>query len=810
MANLRNIGVYSEIHNSKANIIGTRYSNNQLSLPSKEVTNNYNNKNEIYSSKKSKKSKINNNMNSNNTSSKNKNIEDIDYFSMDSKFCLNEPTSYGKKTNKIIVEKKYIVDNIENIFSTLSEPKFKLVMQEYILYGIVLLVRIYFWIFLFMTTTRFEQNYCYSSIDQFDSCSFDQICEKYFSSINILLYNYTFNYHSHSSKDMDELIFEENRKINDYYRPFFLRYSYLLTRNRMFAKLQMDSIGDYTNFAVLMSHKERWNVFMRYFSFCHYEQYYNMMIMMLAVGGVLGSIIFGLLSDIYGRRAIIRYTLLTFTLGTIAMFIIFTVLDNCYFSTLNDFIKNNNIIGDSSFKNIISYVYAQTKMENIFNKNFIFILISIFLLNLGLWPTLTLCLSLLVENSKSDAAALENFRKYYLVFEGLPPILASLILPTFNNATLTFFILSIVDLVAFIYSCLFFEESIRYYYEYCEWKKLTYTILNIYKNDIKDFKTLNEFQLKIFQKKEDLRNFKNSTKKMTSLKNIKNINNYILQSRNTLFNNIIDTNKTLSRNIKRNIDFVIKLDDVKSNPFLLLTSLFSNSYFKKSRVLMLIILILLYVVLHLYQKELLEPPYYSIKDLYLDSECNYIINSILFIYLIMNILSTYFYYALFRIDFYKIAAIISLLFISFLSFVYHMENIKDTDPLINMNNYNFYMLNFYNRDKRTNFLLFFIFLVYFGLNGVIFYIFLIMVKISKTIYRCLFLAIYTISIIISIIISECIYFNMEDYFFFLASLSLLCLITFTFLTDFKELLFFVNDFKIDIFRANRIKKEKKD
>ena len=176
----------------------------------------------------------------------------------------------------------------------------------------------------------------------------------------------------------------------------------------------------------------------------------------------------------------------------------------------------------------------------------------------------------------------------------------------------------------------------------------------------------------------------------------------------------------------------------------------------------------------------------------------------------MNILSTYFYYILFRIDFYKIAAIISLLFISFLSFAYHMENIKDTDPLINMNNYNFYMLNFYNRDKRNNFLLFFIFLVYFGLNGIIFYIFLIMVKISKTIYRCLFLSLYTISIITSILISESIYFNMEDYFFFLASLSLLCLITFTFLTDFKELSFFVNDLKIDIFRANRTKKEKKD
>jgi MFS family permease len=747
----------------------------------------------------------NNNIFSIDSSSRNK--KDFDFSSIDSKYLFNEPKSIKNKKIKKVKENKYIVDNIDNIFSKLSDRKLKLIIQEYILYGIVVLVRIYFWIFLFLTTTRLEQNYCYTSIDQFDSCSFEQICEKYFTSINILLYNHTYNFHDHNFKDFDELLFEENKKINDYFRPFFIRYSNILSKNKIFSKLSSDS-SDKTNFAIFMSHKEKWNIFLRYFSYCHYEEYYIMIITMMAFGGILGSIVFGLLSDIYGRRTIIRITLLISTLATLALYGLCLLLDYFYYFSLKDFQNNNKIIGDDSFKLIVSYVYAQTKVGDKFNQYFIFFLLAVLILNLGLCPTQIISLSLIVENSKSDITALVNFRKHYIMFEGLPPILTSILLPNLNNITLTFFILSILDLLAFICSILFFEESIRYYYEYCEWKQLTNTILNTYKIQINDFKTLNEFQLKIFQKKEDLKNFKNSAKKMCSLIRNNDLDNNMLLYKNSFYNDIIDKNIALSRNIKRNTNFIIKLNDVKSNPFLILTSLFTNHSFKKSKFLMLIMLIILYVILHLYQKELLEPPYYTRNDLYLDSQCNYIINSILFIYLIMNIISTYFYYILFRIDFDKIVTKISLVFISFFSFIYHMENIKESDPLINLNNYHFYMMTYYSRDKRTTLLLFFIYLVYFALNGVIFYMFLLMIKISKTIYRCTFLSIYSISIMTSIAISESIYYNMEDYFLFLGILNLLCLVVFAFLSDFKEILFFINDLKIDIFQPIRIKKDK--
>ena len=127
---------------------------------------------------------------------------------------------------------------------------------------------------------------------------------------------------------------------------------------------------------------------------------------------------------------------------------------------------------------------------------------------------------------------------------------------------------------------------------------------------------------------------------------------------------------------------------------------------------------------------------------------------------------------------------------------------------MDLNLYNFYMLTYYNRDSRSGLLLIFIFSIFFALNGVNFYIYLLILKISKTIYRCTFFVIHSLSLIVSILITETIYYNMEDYFLFLGSLILLVFLTFCFLGDFKELLYVMNDLKIDIFRPSKNKQEK--
>ena len=737
-------------------------------------------------------------------SSRNKftNKKNYDIFSLNESFSELSLSDKRKiKKIKKVKEERYIVDNLDNILSALKEPKLKLIMQEYVLYAIIFLVSIYYWIFLFLTTVRFEQAYCYTSDNQFDSCTDDDICDD----LNIVLFNHTFNYHNHKLNSFYKVLIEENNIINTYYKPFFLRYNYLLIKNKTFSKYDLSSITDKINFGIMITYKEKYNLFLRFFSYCQYESYFILLLIMICLGGIIGSLIFGLFSDIYGRKTIIRITLFIVTLSTIGIFIISLYLDYYYKYILNNFNTQYIITKENpSYNNILSHLFAQNKVKDQFNKYFIFFMLFTFLLNLGLWPLSKSCISLLVENTKSDLYALINFRKVIFVYEGLPPFLSSIIFSNINNFTATFFILSICNILIFIYSLIFLEESMRYYYEYCEWKNLTNTILNTYNNEINDFKTLNKFELIQFQRKENLKHFNlnNNLRKRKLLNKDKKIykNNIFII---TYYKDMKEKNLAFNRNIKRNTDFIIKLNDVKTNPSLIITCLFSNRTFKESKILIFILLVLLYLVLDLYKKELLEPPYYSIRDLYIDFNCNYFFNSVLFFNLIINFLSNYFFYAFYRIQCFKTIITFSLLFIIINLSAYHIISIDESDTKINLNQYSMTMSQNYYRDRRSLFILAIIFFAYFALNGVIFYLYLLILKISKTIYRCTFFSIHSISLIISMIISETIYYNMEDYFLFLAIIIFVCLLTFTFLSDFKELLFLMNDLKIDINRPSK-------
>ena len=694
-----------------------------------------------------------------------------------------------KKETKI-VEKRYIVDDIDNIYVLLKEPKFKLRVQEFLHYFIVFLVCIYYWIFLFLTGDKFERNYYLTANEQFDSCSEEQICSFPENSANFIIFNSSFTYYNYSS-DTKEFFMEESNTLNKFYRPFFIRYIVFLNSYRLTAVMHNDYISERPMLTVIITNKEKWDMFNRYFSLCEFDNYYFSMLVMIAIGGVIGSFLFGFLSDIYGRRLIILITLLLSTIGTIGICILSFLLDSLYSNKLKFYLEkcsSNSFFCDF---NIWPYYYAQNITKEKYKDVFIYYLFCIFLLNMALWPLLKSCMALLVENSKGELEVLINFRRYNVMFQGLPPLCTTLILVAINNFTLTFLILSIINIITLILSFIFLDESIRYYYEYGEWENLTKVLLNTYKINLDDFRTLNEEQFKQFQKIENSKSFL----KLNTYK----YNKSFIKVDGTYYKHYIEAASTLKRNIKRNVDFVIKLDDIKSYPLLIITTLWANHALKNSKTLLIIILILLYINMDLFQKELLEPPFFSVKDFYFGGGFNYIINSVFFIYLIINVLSNYFYYCFYRIECFKTIIYISQIFISFNFFLYHILITHADKSQMNLNEYNLSMFHYFFNSLRTDFTLFLLFAIYFALNGVIFYVYLLIVKISQTIHRCTFFSLHSIALIVALIISELIYYYMEYYFLFLGVVNLLCLITFAFLSEFNELIYIINDLKVSIF-----------
>ena len=131
--------------------------------------------------------------NSKASSKKNKRTSkgDMDSYSANRSLLILEEVNMEEKKKKSKKEKKkekrYIVDNLDNIFAKLNEPKLKLYIQELLLYLIVFMVCMYHWIFLFISRSKIERNYCFGRLNQFDSCSTEQICSDYQTKINSIV-----------------------------------------------------------------------------------------------------------------------------------------------------------------------------------------------------------------------------------------------------------------------------------------------------------------------------------------------------------------------------------------------------------------------------------------------------------------------------------------------------------------------------------------------------------------------------------------------------------------------------------------------
>ena len=707
-----------------------------------------------------------------------------------------EVKSLERKKRKIKeTEKLFIVDDINNIFVQLKEPKLRLHIQEILYYFIAFLISVYYWIFLFLTGIKFERNYYLTDSGQFETTSDDvHMCDFPENSANIIIYNKSLNY-NHFYSDEKEFFEEEYNSVSNYYKEFLIRASDLYNKNGKATVNQALYIIDKPLFSVIIINKENWVLYYRYFSMCEKENYFFIMVMILGIGGIIGSFLFGFLSDIYGRKKIIIITLIISTIATFGIFILSLIMDKYYENQLHFFQEKCLSIKVICSHEIIPELYAQNKTKEKFKNMFIYYLLCIFLLSLSFWPLSKLCMVLLVENTKSEIYVLINFRRYNFFFQGLPPLVASLIFVALNNLTLTFLILGILNFITLISSFVFLDESMRYYYEYCEWENLTKVLLNNYKIKLSEFRTLNEQELKEYQQKEKFKSFNKVN--LSMYKSFKHQSNYIIEQ--TYFQNNKNAFSSLKRNIKRNMDFSIKLDDVKSYPLLIFSSLLANHNFQDSIYLILIILILLYIILDLLRKEFLEPPFFSTKDLYIGLQFNYIINSVLFYYLIINFASNYFYYFFSLINCFKKVIYVSQITITFGLIIYYLiiNNVPKTP--MDFSQYDFNMITIFSRDIRSKLVLILLFLVYFTLNGVIIYVYLLLIKISKTFHRSTAFSLHSIALIIANIISELIYYYSEQYFLFLGILNCLCIINFWFLDEFKESIYLVNDLKVNTF-----------
>jgi hypothetical protein len=112
-----------------------------------------------------------------------KQLEDNSIFSSKNNKSKNDTKKSVKNKNEKEKKKnldKIIVDNIENIYSNISHLPNKLFWQKFILLLIVFYVSSIHWVFLFFTKRKMERDYCFTKLNQFESCVPEQFCSESF------------------------------------------------------------------------------------------------------------------------------------------------------------------------------------------------------------------------------------------------------------------------------------------------------------------------------------------------------------------------------------------------------------------------------------------------------------------------------------------------------------------------------------------------------------------------------------------------------------------------------------------------------
>ena len=110
-----------------------------------------------------------------------------------------------------------------------------------------------------------------------------------------------------------------------------------------------------------------------------------------------------------------------------------------------------------------------------------------------------------------------------------------------------------------------------------------------------------------------------------------------------------------------------------------------------------------------------------------------------------------------------------------------------------------------NRVYGINILLLFI---HFFLNGINFYINLLVIKLTKTVYRCSLFGINTCLALLSFAFGESLSYQIEHYFLLIGALNLIGIVSEFYFGELKGVPNLINDLKQNINRENNKSKEK--
>ena len=534
-------------------------------------------------------------------------IEETKDFLIKSESNVNE-TKEGSLNNKETIRKMQTVIKPKK---TNNKTKKKINCCDYftnlILSCILLLIfnNCFLWIFCYMASIQKNESYCYNDYDFCPSSG-----------------NHDFIYINDDGLS-DSEIKKEINNINNKYLDFYNFESKIFSKlNKKFIKND-SSLSKYS-ITIILTKNENYLFNNTFRVGC--ESYLLGILIIIAISSTIGTLLFGLLADIFGRKKILISANIIEIIGGLSLFLCTFFIkkynkEDIFKEKFNENFINSfaNYFNESkTFSNIYINNYIDIKNEvlktRVINNNFndfnIFIFVSMFLIFLSNSSIKIISLSYILENALTE----EKVMLYFLFFNFSQPI--SIILSTVmviytNSFEYPILICSLVILIITVLFIIFFYESQRYNFEYCFYSQITefskYILGNeeLYKNyRVKSEENNNNMEYLMVEKESGnyfgILYSTDDYRIQSELNNEKiNIHTHILDTikfdKNQFYKELY-SKKQINQYKSKNL---IELFNIYKNPFYIFKLIFADKHYKKKSSIIIGFIINLSIVINL-------------------------------------------------------------------------------------------------------------------------------------------------------------------------------------------------------------------
>ena len=625
----------------------------------------------------------------------------------------------------------------------------------------------YLWIFNYMFSDQKNKSYCYNqNIKEFGVCTNKEYCPS--------LGNHDFIYMNNDSISNND-IRNETEKINEKYLDFYVQESMIFSSlNKKFKKTE-STISKYS-ITIISSQNERYLFNNTFRVGC--GTYFIELLCIIAIAFLIGDILFGILSDIFGRKRILIIAVFIEIAGGYILFMSsFFIQNTKQCEKLNIKFNENflteflsNIDDNNDFNNVYKKNFTTIKgevLETMFiNERFqtykFFVFAGIFLIFLTNSSVKTITLSYLLENALTE----ESMSLYFLFFIMSIPLsifLSSIMVIYLDSFHFPILIVTCLQFIIIILIIIFFFESQRFNFEYCFYSRITeFTEYILGKEElktnyrVKDDELKNNVDMSSTIEKENVNFFGiyyslDDYRIQTELNNekINENTNYkdSIKYQKNYFYKYLYFNKIIQKPQSKNI---IERFNIFRNPFYFFQLMKKDRQLKKRAFVIFSFIISMSIVINLTLQRI-TTNYFVQRDKLISKK---VFGTYLFSYIIISLIMLFpFVHYLVKCFGIYIILFPSLLVITISTAIFEIICFLNPDG-------GFTDLTIYHDgtndklvDSANKYLLPFVYLISFSFVSLDYIFYFFVIKLTKTIYRCLFLGscqiIYDICFIIS-------------------------------------------------------------